>query len=163
MVRPKFRPQSWLKSSKCTRIPKTMTSEFVRITDLGGPNGAYSDTASHFEDEIPPEDKPGLPIRSLPTEGLEARGGRDLVVPVQHFSPHNLLHRGRRRGERRRRTHRDQPNPIRNNSRKNRVRSGRRWLGFEEGETGRRVIRKKSKGIIVYMELIVQPTGDLTN
>ncbi|RWW40066.1 hypothetical protein BHE74_00054543, partial [Ensete ventricosum] len=118
---------------------------------------------SHFEDEIPPEDKPGLPIRSLPTEGLEARGGRDLVVPVQHFSPHNLLHRGRRRGERRRRTHRDQPNPIRNNSRKNRVRSGRRWLGFEEGETGRRVIRKKSKGIIVYMELIVQPTGDLTN
>ena len=75
-----------------------MTSEFVRITNLGGSNGAYSEMASHFEDEIPPEDKPGFPIRSLPAECLEARRGRDLVVPVQHFSSHNLLHRGRRRG-----------------------------------------------------------------
>lgn len=64
-----------------------------KITDLGCSNRKNAQMTSHLENQIPPEEEPGLPIWSLPAKCLESRRGDNFIIPIGYFFPNEFAHR----------------------------------------------------------------------
>lgn len=64
---------------------KPQENEKEKKSNLGRTNNKEPQMSGNFDDQIPPEEEFGLPIRSLAAEGLETGRGNHLIVPIRHF------------------------------------------------------------------------------